>query len=198
MAETKKQVLLPGDFVAAGEEYLPGDGTYLGDDGDIYSANTGELLIDKKEMTANLKPNTRFPHMQKVGMKPLGVIGEGGGQVAFVDLIEMGEDRSLVAWRNTAVLHISRIKDGFVDSIKDEVKTGDVVRVKIVELSPHTVVVNTLDPDCGVILAYCSRCRKPMVLDGSMVVCPGCACRETRKTASDYGKVDIKRWKDAG
>jgi exosome complex component CSL4 len=198
MVDPKKQLILPGDRIGAGEEYLPGKGTYLDDDGNIYSANSGELAIDKKGMTANLNPKTRCPHMQEVGMKPIGVVGEGSGQVAFVDLGEMGEDRSLIAWRNTAVLHISRIKQGYVEHIKDEVRIGDVVRVKITEISPHTVVIDTLDFDCGVILAYCSRCRKPMVRQGDIVACEECGRKETRKLASDYGKVDIKRWKNAG
>lgn len=198
MAETRKELLLPGDFVATGEEYLPGTGTYLDNNGNIYSTNSGELLIDKRDMIANLKPNTRYPRMQEVGMKPLGVIGETSGQVAFVDLTEMGEDRSLIAWRITALLHISRIKQGYVERIKDEVRIGDVVRVKISERSSHTVTIDTLDYDCGVILAFCSKCRKPMALEGNMVVCRECGCRETRKIASDYGKVDITRWKDAG
>jgi exosome complex component CSL4 len=190
--EKEKQLLLPGDLVGTGEEYLPEEGTFLDDNGNIYSSNTGELVIDKRTLGAKLNVTTRFPTMQKVGMKVIGVIGEAQGQVAFVDI---PIESDCIPWEVPAVLHISRIKPGFVDSVKDEFRIGDVVRVLIGEVSKHSVLVSTKDFDCGVIRAYCSKCRKLLLRDPQSkewLVCPECGSREKRKMASDYGTWDTK------
>jgi exosome complex component CSL4 len=185
-------MILPGDYVAEGEEYLPGFGVYS--DGDkLYASASGELELDAKTHTAKVVPSTRTAKLQSEGTVTLGVIANVmSDSVALVDLMPIKEDRKdLVVNGTTSILHVRDVKRGFTKSIKDEFKVGDIVRVKIIEVSPHTVKLTTSELNLGVIKAYCIHCRSELVKSGTSLTCPQCKCNEFRKMANDYGSGKV-------
>lgn len=184
-------MVLPGDYVAESEEYLPGFGVYS-EKGKLFSSNIGELELDPKTHTAKVKVSTRIPKMQDVGIITLGVIADVTENTALVDLIPF-ESKNFVFVPNgvSAIIHVSKVKRGYTENMREEFRVGDIVRAKIIEVSRHTVSLTTSDKNLGVIQAFCSKCRSELVKKGTSLVCSKCGYMENRKFAYDYGTGNI-------
>jgi exosome complex component CSL4 len=87
----------------------------------------------------------------------------------------------------SAVLRVANIDRKYVKSLRDEIRIGDIVRVKVMEVTSHTIRLTTAERDLGVIKAFCSSCRHDLEKQGTKLVCRNCGSVESRKTASDYG-----------
>ena len=183
---------LPGDRVGAIEEYMPSAGTFSSDEG-VYSSNIGKLELDAKTHSARVKPKTRVPKLQGVGSVTVGVIAEASDSVAIVDLAQIDQDNiSLIPNGVSAVLHVSNIRRDYVKDLRDELKIGDIIRVRIIEASEHTTKLTVDGMDLGVIKAFCVRCRQPLRASGAKLVCDRCGDVESRKIAQDYGSGNLR------
>ena len=188
---TEKKFVLPGDKLGTIEEYAPSFGVYATEE-EIFSSNIGEMDIDPKKHIARVTCSTRIPKMQKEGIIALGIIAEVYEQTALIDLLPFkSKSFSFVPQGISAILHASKVKRGYVDKISSEMHVGDLLRVKIIEISRHSVDVTTDGKNLGVIKAYCSRCRNELQKVGYSLLCPKCGNKESRKTAFDYrsGKI---------
>ena len=184
-------VVLPGEYVGANEEYMPSIGTFSAKTG-VYSSAIGELALDAKSHLAKIKKRTRIPKLQGVGIVVLGQVAETTDSVAIVDLVKTDiKNMSYVPNGISAILHVSNIKSGYVEDLRDELKIGDMVRVKIIEANEHTTKLTISFKELGVIKAYCSVCREPLRMSGAKLVCGRCGNVEQRKTAEDYGSISL-------
>lgn len=175
----------PGKFIGTAEEFIPANGLFE-EDGKIYSNATGELELDAKNHTAKVAPKTRVPKLQGMKTVTYGVVADISKQVALVDLEPVkSKNIELVPAGISAILHISNIRSGYVDSFETELKIGDILRVAIIEAEPHTMRLTIDGRNLGVILAYCSKCRHRMNRKGYTVECPKCGSVEKRKLAED-------------
>jgi len=106
---------------------------------------------------------------------------------ARVDLVaaekSLGEE---IVNKGNAEIYVSNIKDGFAKSVADEFCINDIVRAKVIDSSK--IGLSTVDGDLGVLKAYCSKCKTPLVRSGDILVCGNCGNQERRKLASGYGK----------
>ena len=181
-----EDLLYPGDFIANAEEFTPGDGTYL-DDGEVRAACIGTAKKDMDNRVVNMKPVSRMPMLQRRGLVVVGKIMKASDKVAFLDLLPVEKDgHTYLPSRASHVLRVNNITRGFVKSLKDCFKVGDIVRAKIIETSPDDVQLSTDAPDLGVIKAFCTRCRSALDKDGDGVKCPECGWKDRRHMAKDY------------
>jgi len=191
MIEKKTDLVLPGQEVGTSEEYLPGFGIYS-KDGKLFSSNIGKLEIDSKTHVAKVKVKTSIPKMQSPGIVTLGIVANVTEHVALIDLIPFeSKNFRFVPQGATAVLHVSKVKRGFIKNMESEMKIGDIIRTKIIEVSKHTVNLTTDEKNLGVVRAFCSNCRHELLGTGYRLKCPSCGYTETRKTAYDYGSGRI-------
>ncbi len=178
--------VLPGDHAGAIEEYMPAEGTFSSDEG-VYSSNIGDLHLDAKSHSAKVSISTKVPKLQGVGIVTIGVVAEASEMVAIVDLVPLETGKTTFALNGiSAVLHVSNIRSGYVKDLREEVKIGDMLRVKIISVDPTTTKLTIDGKDLGVIKAYCTRCRQPLRASGPKLVCDRCGNVEQRKTADDY------------
>lgn len=191
--ESDKMFTVPGEFVGVQEEYESGFGTY-NEEGEVYSSNVGKLTLDKNKHKAEVRASTRIPKMQKPGTVTLGVVARSQGQTVMVDLEPFKSKRfTFVPSDKSAIIHVSNIKDDYIDDVNTQYKVGDIVRVKITDESKHTVELTTDQGNLGTVKAYCARCRHPVKKIGrDKVKCPRCGKKDTRKTANDYGEGKIR------
>lgn len=182
-----EELLYPGDFIANAEEFLPGEGTYL-DDGKIFSSEVGTAKKDLEKRVVTVEPtNGKLALLQRRGLDVVGVVAKASEKAAFVDLLPLEDGkRRYVPIPASTVLRVSNIRRGFVKSLKDEFKVGDIVRVRIIEADPYNVIVSTEAPNLGVIKAFCVKCRYPLDKDEKGLVCPSCGWRDHRHLADDY------------
>jgi exosome complex component CSL4 len=184
--------VVPGERIGAVEEYMPAEGTFSSDDS-VYSSKIGELLADRKTHSAKVASKTRKFKIQGVGDVTIGEIAEATEMVAIVDLAEIDDDHnSLVPNGNSAVLHVSNITQSYVEDLRAEVKIGDIIRARIIEVTPGTTKLSIASKELGVIKAFCSVCRQPLRQAGPKLVCDRCGSVEHRKTAEDYGSGKLR------
>lgn len=180
------ELIFPGDYIASEEELLPGFGTYA-KNGKICSSNIGILEKDLKKREARLTIVTKIPMLQREGLFVIGRVSLIREKVAFIDLIPIESKKFRYIPRNAStVLRAGDIRRGFVKDINDEIRIGDIIRAKIIEVSPYNVNLSTNAPNLGVIKAFCSHCRHALALEGKSLVCEHCGWKERRKITNDY------------
>jgi exosome complex component CSL4 len=178
--------VIPGDMIGTSEEFLPGKGTYE-DKGNIYAIMTGRITYNKKERSVAVDPVTNIPPTPKEGDIVIGRVTDIKGSVALVELsrIKGHLDRE-IAGNTQAAIHISNVKDSYVQDLAREFGYQDIVKAKVIDTK--NMRLSTVDKNLGVLTSTCPRCRVSLVFENGKLKCPKCEKRESRKLSSDYGK----------
>lgn len=183
MAEAK--TVLPGDFLGTSEEFMPGSGTY-DEEGKVYAAARGTLSMNTQERVVSvLAPNS--PPEIKEGTVVYGRISDARGTFVLLEIAcVQGQETRAVRKLENALIHVSNIRDSYVEYADREFAYMDIVRAKIID--PKALKLGTAGKNLGVVKAYCSSCRVSMTKKGeNQVECPLCLRVESRKLADDYG-----------
>ncbi|NJE03124.1 exosome complex RNA-binding protein Csl4 [Thermococcus sp. MV11] len=185
-------LVLPGDYLGVIEEYFPGEGVKE-ENGELYAVRAGKVVIDQDRMEISVEPLTDTPPLPKVGDIVIANVIEVKPQAAIVQLvkIEGRDDDREIATSKLAGIHISQVRDGYVESMTSEFKVGDVVRARVIATEKSPIQLSTKGPDLGVVYALCSRCRTPLVRRGDRLICPRCGSVETRKLSTLYRKMRV-------
>jgi len=185
-------LVLPGDYLGVIEEFMPGEGVRE-ENGELYATRAGKVKIDQTKMEISVEPITDTPPLPEVGDVVLARVIEVKPQAVIVQLlqIEGRENDREIATSKLAGIHISQIKEGFVEDITKEFKIGDIVRAKVIGNEKSPIQLSTKGKDLGVVYALCSRCRTPLIRRGDKLICPRCGNVETRKLSSYYRKLKV-------
>ena len=187
MAEIKTgDFVIPGDFLATAEEFVPGDGAYE-EDGKIYSSCTGAVLVDVQTKHISVFSSTLGPPALKRGDVVVGRVEEVRDQSAniYIGVLRGREDRELPL-PNMGTVHVSQVHTRYVEEMRRQFKPGDIVRARVLNARREPVQLSTAGDDLGVIVAACSRCRALLEREDSKLRCSECGNLEFRKLASDY------------
>jgi exosome complex component CSL4 len=177
------EMVLPGDELAASEEYMPGSGTYERG-GTIFAAVTGVKRVMEGEMTLAVIPFRKTPVLSAGDV----VVGEVTGvsnalinvSVAYIE----GEGSKRKA-SGDGVVHVSKASRDFNDDLRKLFGAGNIVRASVLQAVP-SLQLSTEGEELGVIQARCPRCRSVMSRAGRDLRCNECERDERRKLASDY------------
>ncbi|ASJ00978.1 exosome complex RNA-binding protein Csl4 [Thermococcus gorgonarius] len=184
-------LVLPGDHLGVIEEYLPGEGVKE-ENGELIATRAGRVRIDKEKMEIHVEPVTDIPPLPKVGDIVLAQVIDVKPQAVIAHLLRIeGEGGREIATSKLAGIHVSQIKNGFVEDISNEFKIGDIVRARVISNEKSPIQLTTKDPDLGVVYAFCSKCRTPLIRRGDKLICPKCGNVETRKLSRLYRKLVI-------
>ncbi|WP_297506738.1 exosome complex RNA-binding protein Csl4 [Thermococcus sp.] len=186
------QLVLPGDYLGVIEEFLPGEGVRE-ENGELYATRAGKVRINRERMEISVEPVTDTPPLPKVGDVVLARVIEVKPQAVIVQLlaIEGRENDREIATSKLAGIHISQVKEGFVEDLSKEFKIGDVVRARVIANEKSPIQLSTREPEMGVVYALCSRCRTPLIRRGDKLICPRCGNVETRKLSPLYRKIKV-------
>ena len=184
-------VVMPGDVVAMAEELMPGDGTFQ-DDGAIRSSVIGRFKVDRKKMLAIVEPLTEKPLVLKEGDTVICEVKQWMDNLVLTDIIHVAGKKRQIAGEHDAALFIANISDEFVTHPSTKYRIGDIIRAKVIKVDP-LIQISTKGKELGVIKAFCTNCRKPLIKKGNTLECPVCGRKEERKIADDYGMGNIDR-----
>jgi len=187
----RNRIVLPGEQVAVSEEYMPGEGTYESG-GKIYASSVGTLELDTEDMIARVKAFNP-PLELKVGDLVIAVVDDIRGTMAIAKVVKVqGKEREITG-ETEASLHISKISEGYTQDIRRELRIGDIIRARVIQVKP-SLQLATSERYLGVVKALCSKCRSPMIKRGRELYCESCERTEPRKIAPDYDnlKLDAK------
>jgi exosome complex component CSL4 len=177
--------VLPGDLIGTSEEFIPRNGAYL-DGGNIYSAASGIVNINKKERSISVTPVTNIPPHLQVGDIVIGQVTDVKDSVALVEIAGIkGKGEREIVNAEQAAIHVSNVKDAYVKDLFYEFAPFDIVKARVLDL--RNMRLSTVNKELGVMKAYCGNCRTVLKVDNNKLKCPKCERTETRKLSSDYG-----------
>ncbi|MHA1207687.1 MAG: exosome complex RNA-binding protein Csl4 [Candidatus Freyarchaeota archaeon] len=180
-------LVLPGDWLGVIEEFTPGEGTYE-ENGMVYASSIGRVLIDNIEKRVRVIP-IEARALPRKGDIVLGKVTQINKMLTFVDIARVRGQN--LANPFSAVIHISQISSRYVENTSDALKPGDIIRARVVEEEGELIQLTTAERNLGVIYATCSKCGSELERKGNILYCKNCESKETRKLASDYGRVKI-------
>ena len=186
MSIENEQIVMPGDKLGIIEQYLPGEGTY-DDNGDIKSSVLGNVKINQKNKIISVETDTK-PALLKVGDLVYGQITDIKPQRANVKIECIKDNGRPLALPYMGAIHISQAKRDYLEKLSDAFRIGDIVQAKVVKVTGDNVDLGTVDDDCGVLKAMCTRCRDYMhtTKRDNEVQCNSCNKKEKRKISKNY------------
>jgi exosome complex component CSL4 len=181
-------LVLPGERLGVIEEFTPDAGTYE-KNGVIYSKIVGRALCDLQTRRVSVYPVVNEVVVPRVGTIVIGQIGNAQSDNVLVRIFRVGKKK--VSGNFGGILHVSDVSDRYVEAMSDVVKTGDIVRAKVISAKNQIFHLSTNDRNLGIIHAFCSRDATLLLQDNYDLKCPKCGNVERRKIAPDYGKEEL-------
>lgn len=188
----------PGTFVQIGDE-LASDEEYLGDptstfieEGKIYAATPGYIIIDAKNRT--LMVNNHSEKKRTIPRK-------GDTVICTVVVVRSNSAGCLIYKVNNrmnesgimAQLHVSNMSKRYVEKIDEAIQKNDIIRAQVIGHSGIEWKIATTSVNNGVIFAQCRFCGTPLVRKNrDQLTCNFCGNTERRVIAPDYGMINEK------
>lgn len=182
-----KEMVYPGSFLSTEEEFVAGKNATENENGVVSSTCVGVKEFDLKEREVNVKQKTKIVKPLEEGSIVIAVVRLVKQHAALVEMLSAeknGETRKILG--SFARIPVRNISEEFVENVKDMFRVGDLVKARVVELSPWGIDLETRDKDLGVVKAFCIKCRNPMKLLGRDLKCPVCGDSSPRKVSKDY------------
>ncbi len=176
--------VVPGEYLGAAEEFVPGRGTYE-NSGRIFASLAGRPTIDARDRTIRVDAANAVPTLQE-GDVVYARVDELKSAMAICTIVSSAPGGRGIPGTPEGTVHISKAKEGFTDSLADEFAVGDVLLAKVLQTRP-SIKLTTAPADLGVISARCQVCHGLLIPAGRELVCPRCGHREHRKRAEGAG-----------
>jgi exosome complex component CSL4 len=179
--------VMPGDVLGVSEQFLPDKWTY--DDGScIKAAVFGNVSIDNKSKMISIIPKSGTPALLKIGDSIYGQVSDIRGQRAVIDVQGMKNCDRQLALSYMGAIHISQVKNGYLEKLHDAFRIGDIIEAKVTKIMGDNLDLNTIDKEGGIIKAMCTKCRAFMKLTDKKdeLYCKVCGRKEKRKISSNY------------
>lgn len=177
--------VLPGIRLGVIEEFTPQDGTYV-QDGVIYSKTIGHALLDLSNKRVSVYPLSKEANTPQIGSIVVGYVATIHNDNAIIKIFKIGN--KLLSGFFPGMLHVSDVRQRYVNSIFDVCRQTDIIRAKVISNTNQIYHLSTKEKNLGVILAHCSQCGNTLKLKQRNPYCPICRRSETRRTALDYGE----------
>lgn len=179
--------VMPGDVLGVSEQFLPDEWTY-DDGGCIKAAVLGNVSIDNKGKMISIIPKSGKPALLKVGDIIYGQVSDIRGQRAVIDVQGMKNCDRQLALSYMGAIHISQVKNGYLEKLHDAFRIGDIIEAKVTKIMGDNLDLNTIDKERGVIKAMCTKCRAFMKNTSKKyeLYCEVCDRKERRKISLNY------------
>ena len=186
MSIEDEQIVMPGDKIGIIEQYLPGKGTY-DHNGEIRSAVLGNIHINQRKKIISVISKEE-PSLLKVGDMVYGQITDIKSQRVLVNIDSIKGNKRPLALPYMGAIHISKVKKDYLEKITDAFRIGDIVQAKVIKISGDNIDLSTLNMECGVLKAMCTRCRSYMntTRKKNELRCRNCNKKEKRKVSVNY------------
>jgi exosome complex component CSL4 len=187
-AERRDKLVFPGDELAVIEEFLQGPGSYE-QDGVVRSSELGQARLDLDKREVEVSKRTKELILPLEGLDIVGEVGAVQRRMANVDVFII--DGLEIVTPYTGVIHISNISSDYVKNMGLAVRSGDLVKAKIINTKNRIVQLSIEGADYGIVYAFCSRCGATLEHRKTRLHCPQCGRVERRKMAKTYGTEEL-------
>jgi exosome complex component CSL4 len=180
----QNRFVMPGELLGTAEEFVPGPGTYE-DSGRVYAALLGRAQVDTAARAVTVQAIHGIPRIAD-GELVYARVDELKSQMAICTILASATTQRSAPGVPEGTVHISKVKDGYTDSIADELAPGDILLAKVLQGHP-SVKLTTAAPELGVVAARCQTCHGMLSVGNKGLVCRRCGAQEHRKQSRDYG-----------
>ncbi|MEK6958791.1 MAG: exosome complex RNA-binding protein Csl4 [archaeon] len=180
MADSKQQIVIPGEQIATEEEYAAGKNAYV-EDGSVKSTSMGVATFNDVTKEVSVKGNAVEGVRQ--GDIVLGKVVYVKESMVVIELKSSESGRKILT--PSAHLAIRNVSTEFVKELDKMFKVGDIVRAKIAFSTPLITELLTNEKGLGVIKAYCSNCRDALSSSNGKLMCLSCGSVESRRWHED-------------
>ena len=182
----KEELVYPGTILGYEEEFVAGKAAYE-NDGKVLSDSVGLKTLDENAHEANVKRLARQVKILDRGCIVTGIVTLVKTHAVLVELktAEKEGERRTVHDRN-ASLAVFNITTGYVKNTEDVYRIGDIIKARVIEVTPYGVELETKSPELGVVKAFGIRSRKPLHLIEGKLRDPQTGATEERKISSEY------------
>lgn len=187
-AEMRDKFVFPGEKLAIIEEFIAGSGAYQRD-GVVRSAELGRARFDLDKREVEISKRTKELILPREGVDVVGEVGAVQRRTANVDVFII--DGREIATPYTGVIHISSVSRGYVKNMGLAVRSGDIVKSRIINAKNRIPQLTIEGADYGVVYAFCSRCGAMLEYRKTRLHCPRCGRVERRKVAKTYGAEEL-------
>jgi exosome complex component CSL4 len=182
--EELPKFVLPGEYLGAAEEFLPGRGTYE-HAGRIFASVVGAPALDPRDRTVRVDAVNGVPELQE-GDVVYARVDELKTAMAICSVLTAAASRRGIPGHPEGTVHISKAKDGYTESLSTEFAIGDVLLAKVLQAHP-SIKLTTAPATLGVVAARCQVCHALLRIGEKELVCPRCGHHERRKLAHGPG-----------
>ena len=187
-AERRDKLVFPGDELAVIEEFLQGPGSYE-QNGVVRSSELGQARLDLDKREVEVSKRTKKLILPLEGLDIVGEVGAVQRRMANVDVFII--DGLEIVTPYTGVIHISSVSSDYVKDMGLAVRSGDLVKAKIINTKNRIVQLSIEGADYGIVYAFCSRCGATLEHRKTRLHCPRCERVERRKVAKTYGTEEL-------
>ncbi|RLI15067.1 MAG: RNA-binding protein [Candidatus Hecatellales archaeon] len=183
-----QDLVTPGDRLGVIEEFQAGRGTYT-EKGVIYSRTLGKVVIDLKRKRISVQPKTRVPPIPRKGSIIIGEVQQVQDKMATVKVLSINGEKLNRPY--TAIIHVSYAVRGFLKSLHDAFRPGDLIKASIIGVENLPYQLTTAGRNLGVIKAYCTRCGGSLTYrkNRKILECEKCGKTERRKVSEEYDVI---------
>jgi exosome complex component CSL4 len=180
-------VVLPGDFLATPEEFLPGKNAYELDNS-IRASIQGHVQKDLAKREVDVKPVV-VAMMPTVGDVVIGRVEAAGTSTAGTRITYLNGVLRPAGFSGTIFMRAERGGRGMR---RTHVKLGDIVRARVGSTLNGMIQLSIDEPHLGVLFSACSNCGTPLLRGETRAKCEVCGNVEERKFADDFGRGSIQ------
>jgi exosome complex component CSL4 len=174
------KLVLPGEYIGAAEEYLPGRGTYE-HKGRIYASVLGTPQVDPRDKSVRVDARNAVPTVEE-GDLVYARVEEIKTAMAICAVLSIADRPRPVPGEPEGTVHISKAKEGYTESLSGEFAVGDVLLARVLQSHP-SIKLTTAAAPLGVVAARCQVCHALLTMGPKELVCPRCGHTERRKVA---------------
>jgi len=187
----KEKPLLPGDYIASCEEYLPGKGTFV-ESGRIFSSVKGMKMVDQEEMLVEVIPTGSYCEDVQKNDTVLGRVSKFSKNHVFIDIYykkkKPRQKFRPIFKSKRARIHLSMISRKHINNIENEMSENDIVKGLVIQVEP-SIMVSTAQEDMGIMKSVCHSCGNTFQRRGRLLACIKCKFEIRKKVSSDYGEM---------
>ena len=186
--------ILPGEQVAAIEEFEAGKNTYV-HNGSVRSTALGVKVYDFKRRIVKIDQKNS-PMLPKIGDIIIGYIEMLFGNMFSVRILYINDKKSDAGFSAIASTRLGG-GAGFGRDRGDRrgriiFRIGDIVRGRVISLLNSTIHITIDEKEFGVLYALCFNCGDDTVRVNNTIKCIECGSYEERKLTNDYGKETFR------
>jgi exosome complex component CSL4 len=174
------KLVLPGDYLGAAEEFLPGRGTYE-NRGRIYASLLGTPRVDPRDRSIRVDAKNGIPEIMEDDLV-YARVDELKSAMAICTILSTANSPRTVPGAPEGTVHISKAKEGYTESLSEVFAVGDTVLARVLQAHPGVKLTTAAAP-LGVVAARCQVCHALLRIGPKELVCPRCGHVEHRKLA---------------